>query len=99
MKNQLLALIIFITLSITGCTTYKLEIQQGNVVSEQDIAKLRIGMSKDQVKSLLGTPLLQDDFQQGRWDYTFTLKQGGKDVERKDLVLIFKNNSLTQIKK
>ena len=47
MKNQLLALIIFITLSITGCTTYKLEIQQGNVVSEQDIAKLRIGMSKD----------------------------------------------------
>ena len=99
MKNQLLTLIFFITLSIAGCTTYKLEIQQGNVVSEQDIAKLRIGMSKDQVKSLLGTPLLQDDFQQGRWDYTFTLKKGGKEIERKDLILFFKNNSLTQIKK
>ena len=99
MKNQLLTLVILIVLNTTSCTTYKLEIQQGNVVSEQDIAKLQLGMGKDQVKSLLGTPLLQDDFQQGRWDYTFTLKKGGKEIKRKDLILFFKNNKLSQIKK
>ncbi len=99
MKNKQLILITFLLLGLTSCTTYKPDVQQGNVIAEEAVARLRIGMSAEEVKSIVGTPLLQDDFQQQRWDYIFYLNKAGKQVERKDMTLFFKNNKLIRIQK
>lgn len=99
MKNNQLIIISLLLLSLTSCVSYKLDIQQGNAIAEETVAKLRIGMSPDEVKAIVGTPLLQDDFQQQRWDYIFYLDKGGKQVERKDMTLFFENNKLARIQK
>jgi outer membrane protein assembly factor BamE len=97
MQKFLTIILVIIALSSSGCTTYKLEIQQGNVVPQSAVAQLKLGMSKAQVMDLLGTPLLQDDFQSNRWDYLFYLKTPDQKVEKKDLVLTFKGDSLASI--
>ncbi|MCK5727260.1 MAG: outer membrane protein assembly factor BamE [Thiotrichaceae bacterium] len=97
MKKTLLLMTLLLLLS--SCAIYKLDIQQGNTISEQAIAELKQGMSKDQVKALLGTPLLADSFQNNRWDYVFYLNKAGKQVERKDLVLHFSDNQLSRIQR
>ena len=56
---------------IPGITPYKMEVQQGNFVSQDMVAQLKAGMSKDQVRSTLGTPLLIDIFHGERWDYVY----------------------------
>ncbi len=99
MKKILTLLLLSLSVTLTSCTSYKLEVQQGNAVSPGAIAQLKKGMSKAEVTSLLGTPLLQDSFQLNRWDYIFYLSKGGKLRERKDLVLTFNGNHLASIKK
>ena len=97
MKKILISLSLALLLS--SCAIYKLDIQQGNTVSEQALAQLEQGMSKSQVKALLGTPLLADSFQSNRWDYIFYINKAGRQVERKDLVLHFSNNQLSRIQR
>ncbi|MEE9352083.1 MAG: outer membrane protein assembly factor BamE [Thiotrichaceae bacterium] len=92
-------LLLILLVGTTSCTSYKLEIQQGNSVAPEAVSKLKQGMSKAEVKSLLGTPLLQDNFQTNRWDYVFYISKAGKERERKDLVLTFNGNRLANIKK
>ena len=100
MKKKLSILFLsLLTSLICGCSSYKLEVQQGNVVPSEIVAKLKRGMSKAEVTSLLGTPLLQDSFQTNRWDYVFYISKAGKQSQRKDLILIFNGNRLAQIKK
>ena len=55
---------------------YKIDIQQGNVLSQEMVSKLRPGLTKDQVRFVLGTPVLMDLFHANRWDYVFRLKKG-----------------------
>lgn len=88
-----------VAISSSGCSIYRLEVQQGNAVSEQAVAQLKKGMSKAEVKSLLGTPLLQDSFTQNRWDYVFYISKAGNESERRDLVLTFDGDRLVNIKK
>lgn len=97
MKKILISLSLIFLLS--SCAIYKLDVQQGNTISEQALGQLKQGMSKDQVKALLGTPLLADSFQNNRWDYIFYLNKAGKQVERKDLVLHFTNDQLSRIQR
>jgi outer membrane protein assembly factor BamE len=76
-------------------TPYHLTIEQGNFVSNETAAQLQKGMSRDQVKALLGTPLLADMFHQDRWDYVFTFRRGPTViVEQRDLTVYFNGDSL-----
>lgn len=77
---------------------YKPDIQQGNVLSQNDINKLQPGMSGEQVRFIMGTPLVQDTFNQNRWDYVYTMKKGGGSVEKKRIALIFEDDRLVEIK-
>jgi len=83
----------------TGClSVYKVEIQQGNVVTQEMIDKLRPGMTHSQVRYVLGTPLITDIFHQNRWDYYYYLrKSGDKTGESQRLTVIFKNDSMVSI--
>lgn len=81
--------------SVAGIITpYKVEIVQGNFVSKEQVQALQPGMSRQQVKDLLGTPLLTDMFHADRWDYVFTLKRQGVEPQSRKLTVFFKNDVL-----
>ncbi len=76
-------------------TPYHLTIEQGNFVSNETAAQLQKGMTRDQVKTLLGTPLLTDMFHQDRWDYVFSFRRGPREiVQQRDLTVYFSGDTL-----
>jgi outer membrane protein assembly factor BamE len=82
---------------IPGVTPYKIEIQQGNYVSQEMVSQLKPGMTKEQVRTLLGTPLLNDIFHGDRWDYVWWREdQAGKREQRK-LTVFFEDGKLARL--
>ena len=84
--------------SITGLfDSYTIDIQQGNYVSQEMVSRLKPGMSKEQVRFVMGTPLLTDIFHADRWDYVYYHKiPGGKTVQR-NVALFFKDGRLDHL--
>ena len=78
-------------------TPYRIDIQQGNVVTEEQLARVKPGMNRLQVRDALGTPLLTDAFHPDRWDYIFTLRQTGRPLQRRNVVLVFEGDVLKNI--
>jgi outer membrane protein assembly factor BamE len=91
--------IILLTLLLASCglKPYKMDIHQGNFITAEMRAKLKLGMSKQQVRYVLGTPLINDAFHGNRWDYVYRHEQGGKVVEKQSLTLNFANEKLQLI--
>jgi len=88
-----------LALLLGGClSVYKVEVQQGNVVSRDMVTKLKPGMTRSQVRFVLGTPLVTDAFHPNRWDYYYYLR-GSKEKtgETRRLTLIFKNDTLVSV--
>ena len=77
---------------------YHLDVQQGNVVTAKMMMQLKPGMTKSQVRYVLGTPLLQDAFHQNRWDYIYQMAKGGKVIERRRIILDFDSDSLKAVR-
>jgi outer membrane protein assembly factor BamE len=73
---------------------YRAEVQQGNVVTQEMVAKLQPGMTRSQVRFALGTPLMVDPFRQDRWDYVYMLMKQGEMKERRRIVVVFKDDKL-----
>jgi outer membrane protein assembly factor BamE len=76
---------------------YRIDIQQGNVVTQEQLERVKPGMNRLQVRDILGSPLLTDAFHTDRWDYVFSLRQSGKPLQRRDVVLIFEGDVLKKI--
>jgi len=76
---------------------YRITIQQGNFVSREMVAQLKEGMTPDQVRFVLGTPLLMDIFHADRWDYPFRLIEGNGEVTSSRVTVFFKENRLARI--
>lgn len=76
---------------------YRVDIQQGNVVTQDQIERIQPGMHRLQVRDVLGTPLLSDAFHPDRWDYVFTLRQQGRPLQRRSVVLVFDGDLLKTI--
>ncbi len=75
-------------------TPYKVEIVQGNFVSREQVEALKPGMGRQQVRDILGTPLVASVFHTNRWDYVFTLKRQGVAPQSRKLTVYFKGNEL-----
>lgn len=92
-----LILIIFCLL-LAGCIhMYRLNIQQGNVITPDMMKQLHVGMTAEQVQYVMGTPVLTNTFNPNRWDYVYFYKPGhGKQTEQK-VTLYFNNGVLQQI--
>jgi len=75
---------------------YRQDIQQGNWITSQDIAKLREGMSREQVKFILGTPTLQNVFRDDRWDYPYYNKPGYGTPEHRKFTVWFEGDNLVR---
>jgi outer membrane protein assembly factor BamE len=73
---------------------YRIEVVQGNFVSSEQVAALQRGMTRSQVKEVLGTPLMTDVFHSDRWDYVFTLKRQGVEPQSRKLTLRFQGDQL-----
>lgn len=78
-------------------TPHKIEIRQGNLVLSEMRAKLRLGMSRSQVKAALGTPLVSDALHANRWDYVYRLEQDSKLIEQQRMTVYFDGDVLTRI--
>lgn len=76
--------------ALTGCV-YKIDIQQGNIVSQDMVDKLRPQMSRSQSRFVLGTPMIQDTFHPDRWDYVYTIQPGGGKRLQERETLLFNN--------
>jgi outer membrane protein assembly factor BamE len=82
---------------LPGITAHKIDIQQGNYVTQDMVAKLKPGMSKSQVRFALGTPLIVDPFHSDRWDYIYVLQKGGRVAEQRRIVVVFRDDKLARI--
>jgi len=90
---------LLILLLITGCSSipsvlYKLDVQQGNIITQEMVDKLKPDMSKSQVRFILGTALIDDVFHKDRWDYVYRLVQHGNLVEKYKLTVFFEDDKL-----
>ena len=81
---------------VSNFPSYKLKVVQGNEPDPRAIASLQGGMSRAQVRQLLGTPMLQDPFHADRWDYTYQVSRNGVVQEVRNLTLTFKNDKLVK---
>ncbi len=77
---------------------YRIEIQQGNFVSQEMVSQLKLGMSKDQVRFVLGTPLITDSFHADRWDYVFRRRRANSsELEQRKIAVFFEDGKLKRI--
>ncbi len=83
----------------SGCV-YRANISQGNVVEQEDLDQLELGMTRSQVRFLLGTPMIDDPFHKDRWDYVYFVKLGRKDASFKRWVsVLFADDVVSEIRR
>ena len=97
-----LASIFFITIfiiSMSSCSSfspYKVPVLQGNIFEDEDLEKLSEGLTKEQVKFIFGTALIQDPFRESRWDYFNSVTVGEKTIAENKLTIFFDENDLVE---
>jgi len=82
---------------LPGLKPYKMDVQQGNVVTQEMIAKVQPGMTRSQVRFALGTPLVVDPFRTDRWDYVYHYQKAGVITEQRRIAVLFKDDRLVRI--
>ena len=93
-------LIVFL---LAGCSfgrfpgVYRINIEQGNILTQEMIDQLELGMTQRQVKFILGTPLIQDSLNQDRWDYRYLLRIGNDTIEESLVTVYFDGDNLSNI--
>jgi len=86
-----------VCLTVGGCI-YRMPVQQGNFLEDKEINQITVGMTRTQVRYLLGTPMVADPFQNARWDYVYTLKQGSvSKAQRRHFVVFFENDKVARL--
>lgn len=94
--------IISLLLLVTACSSlkfpfaYQVVVQQGNYVERDMISKLEVGMTRRQVKFVMGSPLIEDTFNPDRWDYYYTVKRGEDQLTRKLFTVYFEGDKLAR---
>ena len=75
---------------------YKLDVNQGNYITQDQVEKLKVGQTRAQVRSALGTPLLADVFHGNRWDYMYEFNRQGRTLERRRFTVYFADDKLAR---
>jgi len=105
-----LSALVALALAAAGCTSsiktdqwlgaitpYRIDVMQGNVITQELAARVKPGMSREQVRDLLGSPLLTSAFHADRWDYVFTMRRQGVEPQRRSVVAHFKGDALDRL--
>jgi outer membrane protein assembly factor BamE len=91
-----------IALLVAGCSwlprlgVYKLDINQGNYITQDQVDRLKVGLTRAQVRAALGTPMLTDAFHADRWDYPYEFVRLGRSLERRQLTVYFVDDKLAR---
>jgi outer membrane protein assembly factor BamE len=89
--------IVLAALALTACV-YRIDIQQGNLLDDDDIGQVEVGMTRSQVQFLLGTPMVADSFHRDRWDYAYYFRRGrSPDVIQRWVIVYFENDRVARI--
>ena len=81
---------------VSKITPYKVEVVQGNVITREQVQALQPGMSRQQVREILGTPLMTSLFHSDRWEYVFTLKRPGVDAQTRRMTVFFDGGDMAR---
>jgi outer membrane protein assembly factor BamE len=93
---KVLAAALCAALALTGCV-YRMNIQQGNFLEPRALAQLQVGMTRSQVRYLLGTPMVPDAFDKDRWDYLYYFKKGRlRAPEERHLIVYFEDDKVSK---
>ena len=85
------------TLVLSACAIHQPDIQQGNVLEAEKIEKLKEGMDKNQVRFLMGTPLIEDVFHPDRWDYVYSYETVGEKIEQARVTVFFSDGKVVKV--
>jgi len=103
-KYLIACALISLSLLLSGCGNnfgfpgvYRIDVEQGNIVTIEMIDQLQPGMTRRQVRFILGTPLIEDTFHPDRWDYRYTLRNGIDTLEENRLTVYFEDDSLVKV--
>ena len=100
MHKFLIIALLFSTLAVSSGCVYRSSIAQGNLIEQEDLDQVEVGMTRNQVRFLLGTPMIDDPFHKNRWDYVYYLKVGRDDATFKRWVsVIFEDDLVAEIRK
>jgi outer membrane protein assembly factor BamE len=99
-----ISLVLFLSPVLAACnplnvfSVYTMEVQQGNYLTQEMVSQLQAGMTRDQVRFVLGTPLLTDIFHDNRWDYVYRRQRANsREVEERRLSVFFENDRLVRV--
>jgi outer membrane protein assembly factor BamE len=96
--RSLLIIAIFLA-PVSGCV-YKVDVQQGNLLEDAEVAAVKVGMTRSQVRFLLGTPAVADSFHQDRWDYIYYFRQGRRrTADRAWLIVFFDGEHVSEVQR
>ena len=102
MKKLLIIIASLASLSLAGCSdrlriVHKIDVQQGNVVTQDMVDQLQPGMTRNQVQYIMGSPIVVDVFHQDRWDYLYFNKPGYGEIMQERVTVHFEGNSLARV--
>jgi len=99
LSKLLLATATCALLLLSGCI-YRMPIQQGNFLEDKDLNQVQVGMTRTQVRYLLGTPMVADPFENTRWDYVYTFKQGSINrADRRHFIVYFADDKVVRVER
>ena len=93
-------LLCFALTLVAGCENfgfpgvYRIDVEQGNLINQEMVDQLKPGMNSRQVQFILGTPLIRDSFNQNRWDYRYSIKNGTNIRDQRRLTVYFEDEKL-----
>jgi outer membrane protein assembly factor BamE len=95
--SLLIAALLLSAVAVSGCV-YRMNIQQGNFLENSTLEQLQVGMTRSQVRYLLGTPMVPDAFDKDRWDYFYYLRKGRLEKpEQRHLTVFFENDKVARV--
>jgi outer membrane protein assembly factor BamE len=93
-------LVIPLLLAMLSACVYRIDVQQGNLLEDHDIEAVELGMTRSQVRFLLGTPVVEDTFHRERWDYIYYFRQGRRpEADRSWLIVYFDGDRVSEVLK
>jgi outer membrane protein assembly factor BamE len=93
-----------LALNAAGCGfvgfpgVYRIDVEQGNLVDQEMIEQLKPGMSRRQVRFIMGSPLVEDTFNPDRWDYPYVIRNGQDIIREAQVTILFEGDRLTEVK-
>lgn len=98
MRKSNLIILTFLCVALASGCVYRASISQGNLIKQEDLDQAEVGMTKTQIRFLLGTPMIDDPFSRDRWDYVYYLKVKRNDASFKRWVtVIFEDDLVAEI--